>query len=292
MLNHLHPTPKKPDRVVLLGGNGFIGQRLSRLLHDDGVDALILGSKDVDLAIAESVDKLEMILRPTDTVILLSAITPDKGRDQGSFMKNLLMTKHLVEALKKKPVDHLVYFSSDAVYGQSQSYVSEESPVAPQDLYGVMHLSRELMLSELKNIPLAILRVTMVYGAGDTHASYGPNRFFKLANKSSRIDLFGSGEEMRDHVHVNDVAGIAKSCVYMKSSGLLNVATGNSNSFKRVAELVAGQFEGGVEICENPRMNPITYRHYDVTNLLKSFPSKSMTKLEDGIRSYQKTKVL
>ena len=127
----------------------------------------------------------------------------------------------------------------------------------------------------------------MVYGAGDTHASYGPNRFFKTALQNKRIDLFGGGEELRDHVHVKDVATITKLCAFMKTTGLLNIATGRSSTFKEVARLVANQFQNKVDICESPRANAISYRCYDITNLLKAFPTLSLTKIEDGIESYQ-----
>ena len=287
MLMHLNSLPKKPSRIVLLGGNGFIGQNLASILEKDGVDLLSLCSKEVDLSAPDSVTKLVDLLQTTDTVVFLSAITPDKGRDTDVFIKNLQMMKHFCSALKIKPVNHVIYYSSDAVYGLKQSNVSEDSPVAPADLYGVMHLSRELMLLEVKSISHIILRVTMVYGAGDTHASYGPNRFFKTAKQDQRIDLFGGGEELRDHVHVNDVVAITKLCAFMKTTGLLNIATGRSTSFKEVAELVTNQFQNKVNICESPRANSITYRHYDTTNLLKAFPTFSLTKIEEGIESYQ-----
>jgi UDP-glucose 4-epimerase len=287
MLMHLNASPKKPSRIILLGGNGFIGQNLASILEKDGVDLLSLGSKDIDLSAPDSVSKLADLLQTTDTIVFLSAITPDKGRDTDVFIKNLQMMKHFCGALKNKPVSHVIYFSSDAVYGLKQSNISEGSPVAPADLYGVMHLSRELMLSEMKSIPQIILRVTMVYGAGDTHASYGPNRFFKTAKQNKRIDLFGGGEELRDHVHVKDIAELTKLCAFMKTTGLLNIATGRSTSFKEVAGLVANQFQKKVDICETPRANSITYRHYDTTNLLKAFPTFSLIKIEDGIKSYQ-----
>jgi len=287
MLMHLNASPQKLSRMVLLGGNGFIGQNLVSILRDAQVEFLSLSSKDIDLCAPNSVTKLVDLLQTTDTVVFLSAITPDKGRDTDVFIKNLQMMKHFCSALKIKPVNHVIYFSSDAVYGLKQSNVSENSPVAPADLYGVMHLSRELMLSEVKNISHIILRVTMVYGTGDTHASYGPNRFFKTAKQDKRIDLFGGGEELRDHVHVNDVAEITKLCAFMKTIGLLNIATGQSTSFKEVARLVANQFQNKVDICETPRANSITYRHYDNTNFLKAFPTFSLTKIEDGIESYQ-----
>jgi UDP-glucose 4-epimerase len=287
MLMHLNTLPKKPSRIVLLGGNGFIGQNLASILQDAQVDFLSLSSKDIDLCAPDSVPKIVDLLQITDTVVFLSAITPDKGRDADVFIKNLQMMKHFCSALKNKPVSHVIYFSSDAVYGLKQSNVSEDSPVAPADLYGVMHLSRELMLAEMKSISHIILRVTMVYGAGDTHASYGPNRFFKTAKQDQRIDLFGGGEELRDHVHVNDVAAITKLCAFMKTTGLLNIATGRSTSFKEVAELVTNQFQNKVNICESPRANSITHRHYDTINLLKAFPTFSLIKIEDGIETYQ-----
>jgi hypothetical protein len=88
-------------------------------------------------------------------------------------------------------------------------------------------------------------------------------------------------------VHVKDVAAITKLSAYMKTTGLLNSATGRSTSFKDVAGLVANQFQKNVDICETPRANSITYRHYDTTNLLKTFPTFSLIKIEDGIKSYQ-----
>ncbi len=271
---------------MLLGGNGFIGQNLVSIFQKEGINFLSLSSIDIDLSAPDSIKKLVELLLTTDTVVFLSAITPEKGRDVDTFFTNLQMMKHFCAAVKIKQVSHIIYFSSDAVYGIGQSRISEDSPVAPADLYGMMHLSRELMLTELRNIPHLILRVTMVYGLGDTHASYGPNRFFKTVKQSKRIDLFGGGEELRDHIHVKDVAIITKLCSSMKTIGLLNIATGRSTTFKEVALLVANQFQKKADIIESPRVNSITYRHYDITNLIKAFPKLVLTKIEDGIQSY------
>lgn len=287
MMIHLNSGPLNPRRVVLLGGSGFIGHHLASMFINVGMNVLCLGSKDLDLSVPSAVKSLEQLLCSTDSIVFLSAITPDKGRDTDVFINNLSMMRHLCEALKKKPVNHLVYFSSDAVYGQSQSFVNEESSVAPKDLYGVMHLSREIMLSELRDIPFIILRATMVYGAGDTHSSYGPNRFFKTAGQNGVINLFGCGEEMRDYIHVNDVVNITKLCINMRSQGVLNLATGKSISFKEVANMVADQFLNKIEIIENPRTTTITHRHYDITNLLRAFPLLSFTNIKDGVSSYQ-----
>ena len=56
---------------------------------------------------------------------------------------------------------------------------------------------------------LCIVRPTLVYGEGDPHNGYGPNRFIKLIKKKP-IELFGRGEELRDHVWINDVSRLFK----------------------------------------------------------------------------------
>jgi hypothetical protein len=68
---------------------------------------------------------------------------------------------------------------------------------------------------------------------------------------------------------------------------VLNIATGKSHSFNRVAELVADQFDEPIRIQKNERSNLITHKHFDITNLLKAFPSLCLTDLEDGLKLYQ-----
>jgi len=286
MLKHLNVKPQSPKRVVLLGGSGFIGQQISRNILLETHEVLSLNSTDLDLRVHDSVIKLKNILRKSDVVIFLSALTPNKGKDAGTFVNNILMMKHFIEALRSCPVAHLIYFSSDAVYGFERSYLSEESPVAPNDLYGAMHLSREVMLRELIDIPYVTLRVTMVYGNGDTHFAYGPNKFYQSAVQRKTIELFGNGEELRDYIHVEDVAEITKRVVMMRSTGILNVASGESISFKAVANLIITNIPHPIVVTNVKRINKITHRHHDITNLLKAFPAISLKPHSNGIVKY------
>jgi nucleoside-diphosphate-sugar epimerase len=198
------------------------------------------------------------------------------------MMKNLAMMQHVGAALERTGCAHLVYYSSDAVYPFAAGLVSEETPAAPQDLYGAMHLAREIMARSFGKVPLLVLRPTLVYGAGDTHNAYGPNRFRRAA-KDGNIQLFGEGEERRDHIHVDDVAAITARCLQRRSTGTLNLATGSSWSFRAVAELVASQFSPPPAVRGTPRANPVTHRHYDITNLLKAFPDFRFIPLQEGI---------
>ena len=214
---------------------------------------------------------------------MLAALTPDKGRDAATFVRNLAMMQAVCAALAGSSCAHFVYFSSDAVYGPGPGLVDEDTPAAPQDLYGAMHLARELMARATARAPVLVLRPTLVYGAGDTHNAYGPNRFRRAARSERRIALFGAGEETRDHIHVDDVAEIALRALRHASAGTLNVATGRSASFREVAALVAAQFGEGIEIVATPRTHPITHRHYDVSRLLRAFPGLRLTALEEGV---------
>ncbi len=283
MTIHHNATPQNLARVVLLGARGFISAALYHRLQAEGIAALALGSADVDLATAAAAEKLAGLLQPADSVVMLAALTPDKGRDIATLMKNLAMMQSVCAALEKTGCAHLVYVSSDAVYPFTQGRVSEETSASPEDLYGVMHYAREVMARSLAKIPVLVLRPTLVYGIDDTHNSYGPNRFRRAAQKEKKITLFGGGEETRDFIHVEDVAALITRCLLHRSNGTSNVATGVSKSFYEVAGLVARQFPEKIEIAVAPRQNPVTHRHYDVTNLIKAFPGFRFIPLEEGI---------
>jgi UDP-glucose 4-epimerase len=283
VITHQCPAAQIPERVVLLGARGFIGTAIRKELDSQRVPTLALTSADLNLAENSAADKLAAALKVTDSVVMLAALTPDKGRDIATLMKNLAMMQNTCGAIGKTGCAHMVYFSSDAVYDSAVSRVTEDTPASPQDLYGTMHYTREIMARSLAKIPVLVLRPTLIYGLDDTHNSYGPNRFRRAAQKDGKITLFGGGEETRDHIHVDDVAGLTLRCLLHRSTGTLNAATGTSHSFHEVAEAVAKQFKNAVEIVKTPRANPVTHRHYDVTNTIKAFPDIRFIPLEDGV---------
>jgi nucleoside-diphosphate-sugar epimerase len=248
-----------------------------------GIETIGLGSREVDLADASAGAQLAARLRPRDVVVFLSALTPDKGRDSGTLMQNLAMCRAVGEATRAVEIAQLVYASSDAVYSFATTLISEATPPAPIDLYGVMHRARELMLASEAKAPVAVLRLTAIYGTSDTHNSYGPNRFMRQALKDGRISLFGNGEETRDHLHVDDAVGLILRVITHGSAGLLNLASGSSATFRSVAEAVAARAGRTVEIATSARQNPATHRHFDTTNLLRAFPGVRFKPLEVGL---------
>jgi len=255
-------------------------------LSAQAIDAIGLGSAQVNLCDPSSVDLLRQMIRPDDTLVILSAWTPDKGRDVSTFMKNVTMGQHLSLFLQQSPCAHVIYLSSDAVYAEGLSLIREPSCASPSTLHGLMHLVREHLFREVlspSKTPLLILRPCALYGPTDTHNGYGPNRFLRSAMNERTISLFGEGEEQRDHLYLDDLSRLIGSCVRQRTSGLLNVATGSAVSFAAAAKMVAELLEEPVRIISRLRQGPVTHRCFDVTALQRAFPSLRMTPLSEGL---------
>lgn len=282
MLTHTSAASAKPRRVVIIGAGGFVGGAIQKKLTADGVTTLPLTRKEVDLLAEGAAWKLSQILRPSDSVVMVSAIAPVKTVPM--LMQNLKMAEVVCEALTEKSVSHLLYISSDAVYADDANPVTEGSYSAPSTLHGMMHAARELMLKNATHAPISFLRPTLIYGATDPHSGYGPNRFRRQADKSEAITLFGEGEEQRDHIFVDDVAALAALMLAHQSSGALNAATGTSTSFYDIAQIVA-KLHGGT-VISMPRPGPrshLMHRFFDITTCLKAFPGFRFTPLAEGL---------
>jgi UDP-glucose 4-epimerase len=281
MLEHQTHSPQRPTRAVVVGAGGFVGGAIAQQLRNDNVATLGLTRRDVDLLQDGAGKKLAGLLRADDAVVFVSAIAP--ARNAAALMQNLVMAEQLIAALAARPFAHLVYISSDAVYADAANPVTERSCRQPSTMHGMMHAARELMLRTQSKAPLAILRPSLLYGARDPHNGYGPNRFRRLAAKGEAITLFGEGEEQRDHVFIDDVARLVSLVLAHRSRGDLNLATGRSVSFREVAELAVKLSGKSAEIRGTPRQNPITHRHFDITECLKAFPQFRYTPLREGL---------
>lgn len=290
MLEHLHSEPKPPARVVVLGASGFVGAASVARIEAQGIETLRLGRQEIDLLSEEAPAKLSNVLRPTDALLVVSAIAPCKNVLM--LADNIRMMAAICLAVEKVPVSHVVYISSDAVYADSPEPLTEESRVQPDSLHGMMHAARELMLrSVLGETPFAVLRPSLLYGAQDPHNGYGPNQFRRRCATGEDIQLFGEGEERRDHVLIDDVSQIVLNVLLRRSEGILNIATGDVVSFREIAEMVADFFENPSKITRTPRKGPMPhdgYRPFDSTASQVAFPDFHYTLLPEGLaRTHQ-----
>jgi nucleoside-diphosphate-sugar epimerase len=202
------------------------------------------------------------------------------------LIDNLRMMASVCLAIKNRPPGQVIYVSSDAVYADSDAPLSESSCAEPSSLHGVMHLARELMLKEVFNDSLCVVRPTLIYGPDDPHNGYGPNRFRRLANAGQDITLFGDGEERRDHVYIDDVAELIGRCSLHSSRGILNIACGTVFSFRDIAEIVVALSSQRVVINSSPRIGSMPHRGFrpfdpSLTHLM--FPDFAYTQLPAGL---------
>ena len=275
-----------PARVVVLGARGLIGCVLVHKLGAVEIPVVPLGSSDIDLCSESAAEQVTEIIATGDTLVMLSALTPDKGRDTVTFVRNVKMADAVCRAIVEKPPAHVVYMSSDAVYPMTAGLINEATPTAATDLYGAMHMARERMFESVcGDIPLTITRCTQVAATNDTHNSYGPNRFRRQALAEGKITLGGNGEETRDHVWVDDVARLLVTIIDRRGDGVINLASGVSHSFREVAEIVSGNLRERPEIVTTARSNPITHRHFDVTMLNEVLPEFQFTPLSEIVAS-------
>lgn len=286
MLKHLQNSATQPKRVVILGAKGFVGATTVNRLIKQGIDVVALGRDDLDLESADASTKLCSILRSDDALVVISAKAPCK--DNAMLLQNIQMMKSVCDALIKQPVQQVIYISSDAVYTDSMDKLSEQSPAAPTSLHGVMHLARELMLQAVVNSQaLVILRPSLLYGANDPHNGYGPNSFYRLARANKAIELFGLGEEKRDHVYIEDVAEIIYRCLSHQSYGVLNITTGEVVSFHEIANQMTTLLKKPVEIKSRPRSMPMPhngYRAFDNSVCHQAFAGFQFTSFAEGLK--------
>ena len=269
-------------RLVVLGATGFVGGHVADRARELGWEVLGLSSKDLDLTSPTGAEMLSDMLRDGDTIVHGAAVVP--ARNSVEVSQNLLMTQSVVDALLGHEIAQLVVVSSDAVYGSESGVVTELSVCSPDSMHGIMSLAREMMCSEVKVPLLTIVRPAPIYGAGDPHKSYGPNRFIGQMIEGGEITLFGEGASIRDHVFIDDVADVIVRAITAGESGVMNITSGESISFAALAELVCQSGPLGSRVVSVGSEPSPTFRNYDISNLVRLIPDFDPTPPAVGIR--------
>lgn len=285
MLRHLLDRDTLPDRVCVIGGAGFVGGAVVRALKEAGATVASISRADVDLLANDGPSKLSSLVGDGDSVVFVSAMAP--VRNAAMLRDNMSLVANVIEVLKAKKLAHLVNVSSDAVYRDVLYPMSESAAAEPASLHGAMHLAREVALQAELDVPQATIRPTLIYGASDPHNGYGPNRFMRLAATNEEIRLFGEGEEQRDHILVEDVAELVKRMVLRRSTGVINGATGEVHSFRKLAETIVRLSDSKSAVVGQPRQGSMPhngYRPFDPTNVFRAFPDFRFTPIEDGLK--------
>ena len=163
--------------------------------------------------------------------------------------------------------------------------INEKSLVLPDSLHGLMHYSREIMLKNIINKKLCIIRPTLVYGKNDPHNGYGPNQFCKLMKKNKDINIFGKGEELRDHIYISDLSKLIYQCLINNYVGVINAVTGTAVSFYEIAKFFKNK-NNKIKIINIPRTQKMPhngFRLFDNKKIKKLFYNFHFTKIKVGL---------
>ena len=187
MLKHLENENIKPTRVVVIGGQGFVGESVINKLSQNGVNCVSVGRKQVDLLEPDAKQKLQSLIQDGDVVVAAAAMAPCK--DIVMLRKNLTIVEAIFDGIKQANLSYFLNISSDAVYPDSPVPIDESVPLSPSSFHGIMHFAREVAFRALESVPSCNVRPSLIYGPGDPHNGYGPNQFVRLTANGNEIKL-------------------------------------------------------------------------------------------------------
>ena len=286
MLEHMEDDYKNPKRVIVIGSKGFVGSSIINLLIKNNINVVSISKDDIDLTIKNSYKKILSIVEDNDVLVTVSAIAPVRNFE--IFKLNLKILENFKNFFNFFKPKYLLNIGSDAVFYDTMSNLSENSPKAPDNLHGLMHLTREIILKQaISKTSLGCLRPTLIYGKNDPHNGYGPNSFNRKIKNNEDVVLFGKGEEIRDHICVEDVANLALKMIQKKSYGSLNAVTGDGITFQEIASLLKLYYNSKSKIIETKRNNPMPhngFRQFDNSNIFKAFPDVKIKKFDEGMK--------
>ena len=273
-------------KTVILGHSGMIGRPLYEHLKAQGFEVRGFASKDVNLLDASELDRLEPVVDEATTLIFASANTPDKGNTVRRFEENVRMAANVAAFLESHPVRKCVLLSTDGIYRMGDEPVTETSPLDLEQFYPLGKYAAERVLAHVaatKGLTLLTLRPTGVFGPGDTHNSYGPNRFIRQIVETKSVRLFGTGADVRDHLFLDDLVRIVAELAASDATGPINVATGESRTFASIVDdlRVVVPFDFAVEHA--PGSPTPTTRTFDISRLRAALPDVRFTPFKEGL---------
>jgi ADP-L-glycero-D-manno-heptose 6-epimerase len=309
---------------IVTGGAGFIGSNIVKGLNAKGfqdilvVDDLTNGHQYenlVDCQIRDYLDKEDFLKLIESGHHIVSGINPIKAifhegacstttEWNGQFMmrNNYEYSKTLFHYALDRKIPFL-YASSAAVYGGNRTFKEELVFESPLNVYGYSKFLFDQYIRRLSpkiHSQVVGFRYFNVYGPGEQHKGSMASVAFHLTNqlkKSNVVKLFegsdgyGSGEQRRDFVYVDDVVKVNLWFQENKDkSGIFNVGTGRSQTFNAVANaVIAWHKRGEVQYIPFPDHLVGHYQSFteaDISKLRAAGYTEEFSTVEQGVKAY------
>ena len=282
---------------ILILGAGFVGAHLHRTLANSHRAVELVSSAACDLTQADQVEDALRNCDSSTTVVMTAAVSRLRDNSYAGFSLNVLMAEKLSEGLRRKSVRNVVFLSSVDVYGllEEGQTIHEGLPLRPDDYYAMSKVVSEFILTKscrAQRTPLAILRLTGVYGPGDSARSTMWH-LTQSAFVQGTISVYGDGRDERDFVLVEDVARVISCESVAPHNHVLNIATGTSLTIMEIAQIIARTVPCRIEQAAATRETTHPARakvmRFDIAKLKGDFPEFEAcppTALPEGIRRY------
>jgi GDP-L-fucose synthase len=296
----------KAATTYVAGHRGLVGSAIWRRLEADGYTDLVgRTSSEVDLRDRESTFDLLRQVRPRYVVLAAARVGGILANDKypAEFLSdNLRVQLNVMDAAQEVDVERLVFLGSSCIYPKlAPQPIKEEylmtGPLEPtNDAYAIAKIAGILQVQSARKQygrRWVSAMPTNLYGTGDnfspttSHVLPALIRRYVEAKESgvAKVTNWGSGSPMREFLHVDD---LARAIVFLLESydspEPINVGTGEDQSIREIAELVAKVVGYEGEIAWDISKPDGTPRKLLDVSRLKALGWSPTISLEDGLR--------
>lgn len=254
--------PNQQDKLIYVAGhNGMVGSAIVRKLRSLGHENFILkSSNELDLRNSAAVEEFFQNEKP-EIVYLAAAkvggILANMRYPADFLFDNLAIASNVIRASHKYGVEKLLFLGSSCIYPKhAQQPISESSLLTGEleptnEQYALAKIAGIKMCEAYRaqhGCNFISAMPTNLYGPGDNYHPENSHvlpsfirRFHEAKSKGfSEVVCWGSGEPMREFLHVDD---LAEACVFLMDNydeeGWVNIGTGSDLRIKDLAKLVA-----------------------------------------------------
>lgn len=244
-------------KVFVTGASGFIGSHITQSLLERNHQVAILvmpkdpmtrlkllnGHYDVINSTLEDTEILEKSInafQPEACIHLAWYAEPGKYLDSVQNIRSLTSSLALFQTLIKAGCRQIVGAGTCFEYDTDFGYLQEDTPARPVSLYAAAKLSCYLLGTQLAN------QAKTAFAWGRIFYPYGPledqRRLVPAAIKALKQGTpfpASAGEQIRDYIHVSDVASAFCALMENQADGVFNIATGRPVSVRQLLEIVA-----------------------------------------------------
>jgi len=300
-----HPFTFK--RVLVTGGNGFLGRFIVQRLKDIGAAQIFAPSKrEYDLVQPENIERLLAESEP-DLIIHLAAVVGGIGANQQNpgkfFYENLMMGTQLIEQARQHEVKKFVALGTVCAYPKFTPTPFREEDLwngYPEETNAPYGLAKKMMLVQAQSyrqqygFNTIFLLPANLYGPGDNFNPESSHVIPALIRKcieardsgAAFVEAWGTGNASREFLYVDDCAeAVVRAAAIYNEGEPVNIGTGNEIKIAELMRLIVKftRFEGEVRwLTDKPDGQP--RRRLEVTRAFEKFGFRAQMDFAEGLR--------